>query len=216
MTGKQQPGAETRDRLIEAAAETVRSHGYAGTSARAIATTAGVNSALVFYHFGGVDALLLAALDRSSQQRMTAYRQAVDKCRTLEQLVETANEIYHADIEGGHITFFAEMVGASIARAELRKEITARAEPWIDFVEEALERVIGGSPLARLLPPRELAYAAITFYLGVNLFTHLDADRTRTQALFGLAERTAPRARLLTMRLPGRRRTDKPPAPDEP
>ncbi|GAA3533377.1 TetR family transcriptional regulator [Nonomuraea rosea] len=217
MAGKQQPGAETRDRLIEAAAETVRSHGYAGTSARAIATAAGVNSALVFYHFGGVDPLLLAALDRSSQQRMAAYRQAVDECRTLEELVETANKIYNADLEGGHITFFAEVVGASIARPELRKEITARAEPWIDFVEEALERVIGGSPLARLLPPRDLAYAAITFYLGVNLFTHLDADRTRTQALFGLAERVAPRARLLTMRFPSRRgRAAKTPAPDEP
>ncbi|MFC4113199.1 TetR/AcrR family transcriptional regulator [Nonomuraea zeae] len=217
MAAKQQPGAETRDRLIEAAAETVRSHGYAGTSARAIATAAGVNSALVFYHFGGVDPLLLAALDRSSEQRMATYRQAVDGCRTLEELVKTANEIYHADLEGGHITFFAEVVGASIARPELRKEITARAEPWIDFVEEALDRVIGGSPLARLLPPRDLAYAAITFYLGVNLFTHLDADRTRTQALFGLAERVAPRARLLTMRFPSRRgRGSKPAAPDEP
>ncbi|MGW0808014.1 TetR/AcrR family transcriptional regulator [Nonomuraea sp. NPDC002799] len=205
MAGKQQPGAETRDRLIEAAAETVRAHGYAGTSARAIATAAGVNSALVFYHFGGVDALLLAALDRSIQQRMVTYRQAVDGCRTLEALVQKANEIYQADLEGGHITLFAEMVGASIARPELRKEISARAEPGFAFVEEALERVIGGSPLARLLPPRDLAYAAITFYFGLNLFTHLDPDQTRTQALFGLAERVAPRARLLTMRFPRRR-----------
>jgi len=214
VTGRQQAGTQTRDRLIEAATETVREHGYAGTSARAIATAAGVNSALVFYHFGGVDALLLAALDRSSQQRMAAYRRATDECRTLEELVATANEIYQADLAGGHITFFAEMVGASIARPELRQEITARAEPWMDFVEEALVRVIGGSPLARLLPPRELAYAAITFYLGVNLFTHLDADRTRTQALFTLAERVAPRARLLTMRFPGRRRAAKAPTAD--
>jgi AcrR family transcriptional regulator len=205
VAGKQQPGAETRDRLVDAAAETVRVQGYAGASARAIAKAAGVNSALVFYHFGGVDALLLAALDRSSEQRMGAYRQAVDKAGNLEELVETASQIYRADLEGGHITLFSEMVGASIARPELRAEITARAEPWIELMEQALDRVIGGSPLAKLLPPRDLAYAAITFYLGVNLFTHLDADRTRTEALFNLAGRVAPRARLLTMRLPGRR-----------
>ena len=55
------------------------------------------------------------------------------------------------------------------------------------------------------MPLRDLAYAAITFYLGINLFTHLDADRTRTEALFGLAARIAPRAKLLTMRLPRRK-----------
>ncbi|WP_283138238.1 TetR/AcrR family transcriptional regulator [Rhizohabitans arisaemae] len=204
-----QPGEETRERLIEAASEVIRTEGYAGTSARNIAKTAGVNSALVFYHFGGVDPLLLAALDRSSEQRMTAYQEAVTRARTLEQLVEVSTEIYRADLEGGHITLFSELVGAGIARPELRAEIIKRAEPWISFIEETLERVIGGSPLAKLMPPRDLAYAAITLYLGINLFTHLDADRTRTEALFDLAARLAPRAKLLTVRLP-RRRTPAP------
>ncbi|GAA0933196.1 TetR/AcrR family transcriptional regulator [Nonomuraea longicatena] len=196
---------ETRDRLIEAAARTLREEGYAGTSARVIAKAAGVNSALVFYHFGGVDPLLLAALDRSSAERMAAYRGPVEAARSLEDLVATATEIYRADLEGGHITLVSEMVGASIARPELRAEIVKRTDPWIDFVEQALVRVIGGSPLAKLLPPRELAYAAVTFYLGANLFSHLDADNSRTEAMFALAERVAPRARLLTVRLPRRR-----------
>ncbi|GII97388.1 TetR family transcriptional regulator [Sinosporangium siamense] len=207
MTGKQQSGAETRDRLIDAAATVVRNEGYARASARTIAREAGVNSALVFYHFGGVDPLLLAALDRSSEQRMAAYRAAVADVRTLEELVEAAGVIYRTDLAEGHIILFSELVGAGIAKPELRAEIVKRSDPWIDFVEEALERVIGGTPLGRLLPPRELAYAAITFYLGVNLFTRLDADQSRTNALFDLMTRVAPRAKLLTMRLPGRRRT---------
>jgi AcrR family transcriptional regulator len=205
-----QGSAETRARLIEAAAQTLRTEGYAGTSARTIAKAAGCNSALIFYHFNGVDPLLLAALDRSSEERMAAHQAAVADAKTIEDLVEAATRIYQADIEGGHITLFTELVGASIARPELRKEIVVRAEPWIEFIEQTLERVIGGSPLAKLMPPRDLAYAAITFYLGINLFTHLDADRTRTEALFGLAARVAPRAKLLTMRLPRR----KPKSPD--
>ncbi|GAA1020067.1 TetR family transcriptional regulator [Acrocarpospora pleiomorpha] len=204
MAGKQQAGAETRDRLIKAAGESLLAEGYAGTSARTIARLAGVNSALVFYHFGGVDPLLLAALDRATDQRMTTYREAVASARNLEELVEVATQIYRTDLAEGHITVFSELVGASIARPELREEIVKRSEPWIDFVEETLDRVIGGSALAKLLPPRDLAYAAITFYLGVNLFTHLDADRSRTEALFSLAARVAPRARLLTLRLPRR------------
>ncbi|MGI8333980.1 TetR/AcrR family transcriptional regulator [Actinomadura scrupuli] len=200
-----QNSAETKDRIIEAAAHTLRTEGYVGTSARTIAKAAGCNSALIFYHFGGVDPLLLAALDRSAEQRMAAHRKVVAGARTLEDLVEVATTIYRTDVEGGHITLFTELVGASIARPELREEIVVRAEPWIDFVEQTLDRVIGGSPLAKLMPPRDLAYAAITFYLGVNMFTHLDADRTRTEALFGMAARVAPRAKLLTMRLPRRR-----------
>ncbi|BFV59255.1 hypothetical protein KCMC57_up43590 [Kitasatospora sp. CMC57] len=58
-----------------------------------------------------------------------------------------------------------------------------------------------------------LANTAITFYLGANLFTVLDADRSRTDSLFAMVKWLAPRARLLTMRLPGRRR---PPWPHPP
>ncbi|PRX96030.1 TetR/AcrR family transcriptional regulator [Allonocardiopsis opalescens] len=212
--GRSAPGAEqTRDRLVEAAGLVLRTEGYTGASARTIAREAGVNSALVFYHFGGVDALLLAALDRSSAQRMELHEATAARARTLEELVEAATEIYRADVEGGHITLFSELVAAAVTRPELRAEIARRSEPWIAFLERHLDRVIGGSPLARLLPPRELASAAITFYLGANLFTVIDDDGRRTEELLGLAGRLAPRARLLTLRLPGRNRRGAP-APD--
>ncbi|UGY91532.1 TetR/AcrR family transcriptional regulator [Streptomyces gobiensis] len=196
---------DTKDRLIEAAATVLTTHGYGGTSARTITKEAGVNSALVFYHFGGVDQLLLAALDRSSADRMARHRATVAEVRTLEELAEAAAQIYQDDLEGGHITLFTELVAAALAKPELRTEVTKRAEPWMEFIETTLERVIGGTPLAKLTPPRDLANAAITFYLGVNLFTVLDADRSRTDSVFAMARRLAPRARLLTMRLPRRR-----------
>jgi AcrR family transcriptional regulator len=199
-------GEQTRRRLIEAAGRTLRTEGYARTTTRAIAREAGVNPALVFYHFGGVDPLLLAALDESSRERMERHRATVAGARTLEDLAAAAAEIYRTDLEGGHIALFSELVGASIAKPELRSQIVERAQPWIAFIEETLQRVIGGTPLGKLLPPRDLAYAAITFYLGINLFTVLDEDRTRTEALFTLAGRLAPRAKLLTLRLPGAQR----------
>ncbi|MER5866792.1 TetR/AcrR family transcriptional regulator [Kitasatospora sp. NPDC002040] len=203
-------GVQTKERLIEAATRVLTTHGYAGSSARVIAKEAGVNSALVFYHFGGVDPLLLTAFDRVSAVRMAKHAETVADVRTLEELAAAAEQIYRDDLDGGHITMFSELVTAAVARPELRAPVAERAEPWLQFMESTLERVIGGTPLARLTPPRDLANAAITFYLGVNLFTVLDADRSRTESLFAMAKRLAPRARLLTMRLPGRRR---PPAP---
>ncbi|MFJ9619001.1 TetR/AcrR family transcriptional regulator [Streptomyces noursei] len=196
---------ETKDRLIEAATAVLKSQGYAGTSARTIAKEAGVNSALVFYHFGGVDPLLLAALDRSSAERMALHRATVAEVRTLEELADAATRVYRDDLDGGHITLFSELVAAAVAKPELREPLSERAEPWLAFIEATLDRVIGGTPLARLTPPRDLANAAITFYLGVNLFTVLDADRSRTDSVFAMARRLAPRAKLLTLRMPRRR-----------
>lgn len=199
-----QSSAETRERLIGAAGRVLREHGYAGVSARTIAADAGVNSALVFYHFGGVDALLLAALDHSSQERMSLHRATAAQAETLEELVTAATRIYRDDLEHGHLALFAELVAAGVAKPELRTEISRRAEPWIAFIEEEWERVVGGSPLGRMLPAREVAHAAVTFYLGVNLFSVLDPGHDRTEAVFDLAARIAPRASLLTLRLPRR------------
>ncbi len=202
--GSRGNSAETRERLLSAASEILREEGYAGASARAIATRAEANSALVFYHFGGVDQLLLAALDHSSVERMAMYRELAGQARTMEELVEVATRIYRIDLERGYIAEFSELVAAAVTKPELRAEINQRSQPWIDFIAGEWERVLGGSPLGKLLPAREVAYAAVTFYLGVNLFSVLDEDRRRTEGVFELAGSLAPRARLLTLRLPRR------------
>lgn len=196
---------ETKERLLAAAGEVVREKGYAGASARTIAARADANSALVFYHFGGVDQLLLAALDRSSAQRMATYEEWADEASSLEELVAVATRIYRNDLEHGYITEFSELAAAAVTKPELRTGIRDRSEPWIAFIEAQWERVVGGSALGRMLPAKEVAYGAITFYLGVNLFSVLDEDHSRTEAVFGLAGTLAPRAKLLTLRLPGRR-----------
>lgn len=65
--GQDARSLETREKLLEGALRTLVEQGIAKASARAIATTAGVNQALVFYHFGSVDELLAAACrDRKS------------------------------------------------------------------------------------------------------------------------------------------------------
>jgi AcrR family transcriptional regulator len=51
----------TKQRLIDGALQAIRTHGIAGVSARTVAARAGVNQALVFYHFGTLDNLLAAA-----------------------------------------------------------------------------------------------------------------------------------------------------------
>ena len=62
--------ADTRSKLIEGATQTIRSHGIAGVSARTVAAAAGVNQALVFYHFGNLDTLLTEACLEATRRRV--------------------------------------------------------------------------------------------------------------------------------------------------
>jgi len=185
---------ERRAQMISTAIESLKEVGYAGTTIRSLARRGGFNSALISYYFGGLHGLLLAALDHSSEIRMSRYSEALGKATNIEELMALARQIYEEDVEGGHITVFTEMVGASLAHPELAPELVTRSGPWIDFVEQAIRKAAGDHPLLQILPPREIAYSVICFYMGVNLMTHLEDDRGRIEALFELAGRLAPLA----------------------
>ena len=51
----------TRDRLIEATLVEIVERGWGGVRSRSVAERAGVNNALVHYHFGSMDRLRLEA-----------------------------------------------------------------------------------------------------------------------------------------------------------
>lgn len=186
------PQSDKRAVIIQAALESLREVGYAGTSTREIARRGGFNAALISYYFGGLHELLLAALDHSSALRMERYSEALTEVESLEEMTALARQIYREDVEGGHITVFTEMVAASLAHRELGPRLVESAEPWTDFIEEAIRKVAGDSPLLQLVPPKELAYAIICFYLGVNLMTQLDENDARVSTLFEVADRIAP------------------------
>jgi AcrR family transcriptional regulator len=185
-------GAATRERIVDAALETLKAEGFSGATSRAIARAGGFNQALIFYHFGTLDSLLLAALDKTSEERLARYRDAVAKATTATELAEVAASVYREDRDRGHMTVVSQMIAGSVARPELAPEVLARMEPWIELCEEALAKALSGLPIQEVVPLRELAYAVTTFYLGLNLLTHLDAEHERTEALVARLQGLAP------------------------
>ncbi len=177
----------TKDRIIEAALETLKEDGFAGASARTIAKRGGFNQALIFYHFGTVNDLLLAALDRTSEIRMAKYRDAVKGVASVEDAVRVATELYREDLASGHITVLSEMMAGSSDRPDLGPQIVARIDPWIDLAEEAVRNVLGGTGLETIAPPRAIAYAIVALYVGVDLLSHLEKDDSNAEALFDAA-----------------------------
>lgn len=190
----------TRSRIVEAAVQTIKERGFAATSARAIAATGGFNQALVFYHFGSVNDLLIAALDHTSAVRMARYQAAIDSVDTLPELLAVASEAYQEDLAGGHIKVLAEMIAGASAMPELGPEIAARMQPWVTLTEEAVVRVMAGSSLAPLVPTRDLAFAIVSLYLGAAMLTHLMGDAEPAESLFRTGAKVGPLLELVTLR----------------
>ncbi len=65
-----QPG--TRQRLSRAAAELIAEQGWGAVTTRSVADRAGVNKALVHYHFGSVDLLLVSAVAEAFSAEVSA------------------------------------------------------------------------------------------------------------------------------------------------
>jgi len=184
-----QAPAGTKLQIAEAALATLRTQGFAGASARAIAREGDFNQALVFYHYGSVRSLLLAVLDLISERRMAEYGPAFERARSATELARLAATIYADDLERGYITVLGEMVAGGVADAQLGTEVAARIEPWIELVERKLEQLLSGSPVLLLAAPRDLAFGLVALYFGVDMLSHLQADRSRADSLLRLGTR---------------------------
>jgi AcrR family transcriptional regulator len=179
----------TRLQIVEAALRTLKTKGFAGASARAIAREGDFNQALIFYHFGSLRNLLLAVLDLIGERRMSQYGPAFENARSAPELARLARTIYADDLERGYITVLGEMVSGGVADAALGAEVAARIEPWIAMVERKLDQLLGGTPLRALASSRDLAFGLVALYFGVDMLSHLQRDHARAESLLDLATR---------------------------
>jgi AcrR family transcriptional regulator len=183
--------SDTRLALIGAAIETLKADGFAGASARAIAGRAGCNQGLVFYHFGSVVNLLLAALDAVSADRLEHYGESVSRVDSISDLVDAAAAIFQEDLNAGHITVLVEMIGGASSTPGLGPEVAKRIAPWTQFAQQAVDTSMTGSAFDAVIPSGDLALAIVALYMGLEMLSHLDGDRAPALALFAHAKRLA-------------------------
>jgi AcrR family transcriptional regulator len=182
-----------RGRIVDAALKTLISTGYANTSVRAIASTGGFSPALVFYHFGSVDALLLSVLDRVSGERLARYETRLADVSTLQAVGVAMEELYAEDLHLGQLTAVQEIVGAMAFDPELGVEIVARMQAWMTFAEQLAMRVLAGSPLAGFIDPSVIGSAVIALYMGLEIVARMrGGDSSGSSALMTTIVQAAP------------------------
>ncbi|MGW5242209.1 TetR/AcrR family transcriptional regulator [Monashia sp. NPDC004114] len=173
---------QTRTALIASARSVLAEHGYSGATARRIATHASTNQALVFYHFGSVDGLLLAALDDVSERRMATFGETIEQATTIGALLEAVNRVIAEDTRGDDVAILVAMLDAGRGNADLARAVAERLAPWQALTERALARALGAHPMGVLVPVPLVARVVMATVLGLELL-EVTADPATPQLM---------------------------------
>lgn len=129
---------ETKTRILDAAFQRLAREGYAALSVREIAKDAGVNHALINYHFHSKDQLVIAVLDQANQRLLERQSRMYAGPGSFAEKWARAREFYRSDLASGFVRVQAELWAASLSDAALREKFTPRVLAWKKIVTDAV------------------------------------------------------------------------------
>lgn len=178
---------DTRERLLEATLRVVAESGLAKASARTIANQAGVNQALVFYHFSSVDELLDAASKRAVAALVERTSIDLAAATSFADLFAIGAALRVTTDGHDSASVLAEFLAGARHNEALRATTEHALTTWITQIEGTVERLLTGNPVAEVLDADAIAHTVSAGFIGVMLYDGIDpagADR----ALGGLRE----------------------------
>jgi AcrR family transcriptional regulator len=181
---------DTRTRILDAALAALRADGIAGVSARSIARHGGFNQALIFYHFGSVEGLLVAVARSESERRSALYAEALREVTSLSELVGVARRLHDEEFQAGTVAALTQMLAGAVGSEDLSRGIREALDPWTSLVGETIARLLGDTPYAELLPAADLTAAVAALFIGIELLTGINPDAAG-DSLFGTMEAVA-------------------------
>jgi hypothetical protein len=76
------------------------------------------------------------------------------------------------------------MLAASSSSPELASQLQAFFDPWVRLVEEAVERVVTGTPYEAAVPVHDVAMGVVALFMGTELLSQLYDTQPSARALF--------------------------------
>jgi AcrR family transcriptional regulator len=161
--------AETRERLLQAAAEVFAARGYDGTRVADIAAAAGVSNGALYAHFSSKADLLDSAL-RTHGRRHLADTFAADPGRSItDLLLEIGRWLPRRRDAGGYLIVEALVAARHDADVALpmRHYMAERAD-WLGDLMRAAQ---AGGEIDPVLSPTALAHFCLLLAMGSALVT---------------------------------------------
>lgn len=163
----------TESKILDAAFRRLAAEGYAALSMREIAKDAGVNHALINYHFGSKDQLVIAVLDHANLRLLERQQQMYRAPAGFAEKWAEARRYYKRDLASGFVRVQAELWAASFSNAALREKFVPRILAWKDVVlggvRDALETAERcGVQLPKPFTAEVIAALISEFWIGME------------------------------------------------
>ena len=161
-------GASTRTLILEATRRRLVEQGYANLNVRDIAADAGVNHALIGYHFGGKQPLVLAVLDEANARLLERQAGMYAKPTRASDKWQQACDFYQEDLDSGFVKLLMELMAGSFHDEALRREFTPRLLAWQKLIEGAVDEFIGTNELKLKVSARAISAWITWFWTGME------------------------------------------------
>jgi AcrR family transcriptional regulator len=176
----------TKAKILEAAFRRLAREGYAALSVREIAKDAGVNHALINYHFRSKDQLVIAVLDAANRELLARQQRMYAAPGDFAGKWAQARAFYQGDLASGFVRMQAELWAASLSNPGLRERFLPRLLAWREVVLAAVRDAVATLEAqgTRLPPPFSAEVIATwisEFWLGMEFVDLIGGRDERNQ-----------------------------------
>ena len=178
-------GAETRERIVTAAAELVFADGVAATSIEDVKEAAGVSSSQLYHYFADKQALIHAVIAHQSDAVIDAQEPLLAKLDSLDALRAWRDQAVaiqrRLQCKGG-CPIGALAGELAEVDAEARADIAAGFARWEDAIGEGIRAMHERGELPAEVDPDRLALALLAAHQGGLVLTQVRRDPAPLEA----------------------------------
>ena len=175
---------ETKAKILDAAFRRLASEGYAALSMREIAKDAGVNHALINYHYRSKEQLVIAVLDAANRRLLERQQAMYRGPGGFAEKWAEARRFYESDLASGFVRMQAELWAASFSNPGLREKFLPRVLAWKEVVLEGVSDAVAtlkrcGVKLPAPFTAEVIAAWISEFWLGMEFADLLRAPEDK-------------------------------------
>ena len=160
------PAAETRERLLRAAASVFADRGYDGTRVADIASAAGVSNGAMYAHYGSKAELMVDSL-RTHGRRLLADMFSADPDRSITELLLAIGQTL---LRPGRYLIVEALVAARRDR-DVALQMRAYMDERADWLAELMRAAQAGGEIDQDISPDALAHFCLLLAMGSALVT---------------------------------------------
>lgn len=158
---------DTKVALMDAVVRLTAVSGAKSLTVRAIAAEAGVNQALVYYHFKGVEGLLHEAYERATLAMLADYTADLEDVRTFEELYRVGAVLAQRAETDGSASLLSHVIAAAHTDDTMARMLSESMSHWRGAITQSIHRILAARGLDGAVDVESLAGSLAASTVGM-------------------------------------------------